>query len=448
MAEGQFEDGSGEGANEFDRGQFLRRGAAAAVFFSTTPGMIAKETALKRAARGPIKVGWWGSLTGNFALNGIQQRDGFRFFIGDRKGYVAGHRLNVIYEDDASSPATALQKVQKLVEQDKVDILIGGINASAGPPVFQYVNQVGVPWLTGQIATDGLTQRDAADNHYFIRVGSSSSQGSHVLADWVRKHHPDWKRVACIGNDFIFGYEVIGGFQDVFERKGGKVAQKIWVPIGTPDLSPFLSRLDQSVDAVFALFFAQGGIQFLQQYRQFGLKSKLPLLGGYPLIDEVVFQSSGLTDDDVLNVITAGRYSAVSPLPATRAFANRFIAQAGQIPASGQADGYICGLVLEAAARKRHGDLSNKAKLAAAFRGLKINTPRGPLAWDASLNPSEYEYVRIVQKTPKKPKVKGYDLRWQNTVVATYKNVSQYWPSTAKAYLAKPPYSRDYPPTS
>jgi branched-chain amino acid transport system substrate-binding protein len=437
-----------EEPNEFDRGQFLRRGAAAAVFFSATPGMIAKEAALKRAARGPIKVGWWGSLTGNFALNGIQQRDGFRFFIGDRKGYLAGHRLNVVYEDDASSPSTALQKVQKLVEQDKVDVLIGGINASAGPPVFDYVNRVGVPWLTGQIATDGLTQRDAKNNHYFIRIGSSSSQASHVLADWVRKHHPEWKNVAAIGNDFIFGYEVIGGFQDVFQQKGGKVVQKIWVPIGTPDVSPFLSRLDTSVDAVFALFFAQGGIGFLQQYAQFGLKNKLPLLGGYPLVDEVVFGSSGLSDQSVLGVITSGRFSAVSPLPATRSWVKRFIHNAGQIPASGQADGYICGLALDAAARKLHGNVSNKAKLAAAFRGLKIDTPRGPLAWDASLNPTEYDYVRIVQKTPKKTPVAGYTLPWQNTVVATYKNVGQYWPEKASTYLAKPPYSRDYPPTS
>ena len=67
--------------------------------------------ALKRAARGPVKIGWWGSLTGAFALNGIQQRDGFRFFIGDRKGYLAGHRINVVYEDDGSSPATALERM-------------------------------------------------------------------------------------------------------------------------------------------------------------------------------------------------------------------------------------------------------------------------------------------------------------------------------------------------
>jgi branched-chain amino acid transport system substrate-binding protein len=444
-----FDGGVDEAAeHELDRGQFLRRGAAFAVFFSSTPGMIARETALKRAARAPLKVGWWGSLTGPFALNGIQQRDGFRFFIGDRKGHVAGRRLQVIYEDDGSSPATALQKVQKLVEQDKVDILIGGINASAGPPVFQYVNEVGVPWLTGQIATDGLTQRDAKNNPFFIRVGSSSSQGTHVLADWVRKHHPSWKRIAAIGNDFIFGYEVVGGFQDVFQQKGGEVVQKIWVPIGTPDVSPFLSRLDQSVDAVFALFFAQGGIGFLQQYRQFGLKDRLPLLAGYPLIDEVVFGSSGLVDQDLLGVISAGRYSAVSPLPQTRSWVQRFIRDAGQIPASGQADGYICGLALEAAAKRRHGNLANKAKLAAAFRGLRLNTPRGPLRFDASLNPIEYEYVRIVQKTPKNTKVKGYNLRWQNTVVATYKNVGQYWPRKASTYLARPPYSRDYPPTS
>ena len=448
--EDSFEEvGSGqEVGSEFDRGELLRRGAAAAVFFSATPGMVAKEAFLKRQARGPIKIGWWGSLSGPFALNGIQQRDGFRFFIGDRKGYLAGHRINVIYEDAASSPATALQKVQKLVEQDKVDVLVGGINASAGPPVFDYVNRMHIPWLTGQIATDGLTQRDATANKYFVRVGSSSSQASHVLADWVRKHHPEWTRVAAIGNDFIFGYEVIGGFQDVFQRKGGKVVQKIWVPIGTPDYSAFLSRLDQSVDAVFALFFAQGGIAFLQQYRQFGLKDKLPLLAGYPLVDEVVFGAKGLQDQDIVGVISSGRYSAVSKMPVTRTWVERFIRDAGQIPASGQADGYDCGLVLEAALRRRNGDFSNKAKLAKAFVGLKVNTPRGPLSYDQTLNPKEYEYVRIVQKTPAKPAVVGYDLPWQNTVVATYKNISQYWPYTKSAYLARPAYSRDYPPTS
>jgi branched-chain amino acid transport system substrate-binding protein len=420
------------------KGAALTAAGAAAASYLTSPALAYKRALAPR----PLRVGFWGSFSGFLALNGLSMRRGWDFYLQEHNGRIGGRRVAVVYEDDGSNVALAVQKVKKMVEQDKVDILVGGTNAATGPPVFEYSNSVGVPWLA-IVTADDLTQRLAENRTYFIRIGESSSQSAHVLAEWIRRRRPQYRNISFIGSDFLFGHEQIGGFLNVFQRLGGHGIQRIWVPSGAPDMSPFISRIDTQADAVYAMFAGTDAIRFLTQFAAFGLRGRLPLIGNYTLSDEIVLSASGMTEQAVIGIISSGRFSPVSRF--SRAWSARYLRAKREVPTNGPADGYTFAQAIEAALKRRNGDITNRRKFAQAFVGLKLDTPRGPIVISPERNSIENVYIREVRRVPSPP-FAGYNIPWQNAVVQTYTGVSQFWKFTKAGYLARPPYSRDFPP--
>jgi branched-chain amino acid transport system substrate-binding protein len=428
------------------RRELLQKAAVGAAAAGTVPLWAKPAGAYPRATTKPLKIGFFGSFSGPLALSGLDLRRGFELFIATRGNKLLGRPVEVVYEDDASNPALALTKVRKLTEQDRVAVIAGGVNAAAGPPVFDYVNSVGMPWVNSLIAADDLTQRDAAKNTYMIRIGEAASQAAHYLGEYTRKTLK-YTNVVTVGTDFLFGHQNVSGFQDVFQRMGGHVKQKIWIPLGAPDHTPFVSRIDRNVDAVYAAFAAIDAIRFMTVYQQLGLKGSVPLLGNYTLTDEVTLANTGLPKGAAEGVITAARYSAVIDSALNNDFQRRYnAAYAGQsVGSSTAADGWITGLAIEAAMKRREGDTSNRRKFAAAFIGLKINTPRGPIEIGKDRSTVSPVYIRRVKETGGKVPP-GYTMSLMNEVVKTIPRANQYWRFQQKGYLARPAYSRDYPP--
>jgi branched-chain amino acid transport system substrate-binding protein len=429
------------------RGEFLKKaGLATAVVAGGVPMWARPAGAYARISKAPIKIGYFSSLTGSLSVGGIEGRRGFDLYLEKIGGQIMGRQVQVIYEDDAGNPALSLQKVRKLNEQDKVSIVVGGINAASGPPVFDYCNAVGLPWIVSAIASDNLTQREAAKNSYMIRVGKAASQGSHFFAEWVRKNHKEYKNVAMVGADFLLGYENGGGFQDVFQRMGGAVVQKIWIPLGTADHAPYVGRVDRDVDAVYLILDSLNSIRFLTAFTQFGLKAKLPVLTGWVTSDENVL-GSNLPADAVLGNLSESTYSGVLRSAANIDFQRRYNAKYAGVSVGGSTtvDNWCALQFVEAAIKRRNGDVSSRRKLMQAFIGLKLATPRGNVTIGKDRNAITDTFIRRVDRAGSNVPP-GYTLPYQNTVLATIKDASQYWKFQKEGYLSRPPYSRDFPP--
>jgi branched-chain amino acid transport system substrate-binding protein len=428
------------------RRDVLKQAAVGAAVLGSVPLWARPAQAGRAATTKPLKIGFFGSFTGPLALSGLDLRRGFELFLEARGNTLLGRPVEVVFEDDASNPALALQKVRKLTEQDRVAIIAGGVNAAAGPPVFDYVNSVGMPWINSLIAADTLTQKLASRNTYMIRLGESASQAAHYLGEYARKTLK-YKRVVTVGTDFLFGHENVSGFQDVFQRLGGTVPQKLWIPLGASDHTPFISRIDRNVDAVYAAFAAVDAIRFMTTYQQLGLKGTIPLIGNYTLTDEVTLAATGLPKGSADGVITAARYSSVLDSAENRDFQRRYNAKYSgvSVGSSTAADGWITGQFIEAAIKRRNGDTSNRRKFTAAFIGLKLDTPRGQLEVAKDRSTICPTYIRrVVPTTGKVPP--GYSLTTMNQVLRTIPRASQYWKFQVAGYLARPAYSRDHPP--
>ena len=151
------------------------------------------------------------------------------------------------------------------------------------------------------------------------------SQPNHPLGQWACDQ--GYKRVVTIAADYAFGYEQTGGFQQTFEDCGGKVVQKIWVPLGTKDFGPYIPAIKGDVDAIFTLMVGPMSLQFPKQLRASG--NKKPIVGGGTSYDEFALPFMG---DEVIGDVSALQYSAALQTPANEAFVKKYRAKYGKVP--------------------------------------------------------------------------------------------------------------------
>jgi len=384
------------------------------------------------AQKGPIKIGFLAPVTGGAAQVGKDMVNGLSMYLEERGNMLAGRKVEVIVEDTQGQPAVALTKLRKLVDSDRVHVLAGGLFAHVGYALAPKVDEYGVPMLYPVMAADDLTQRQPTK--WVVRNGWTSSQPSHPFGEYVAKTL-GYKKVVTIAIDYSFGWEVVGGFQKTFEAAGGQIVQKLWPPLGTTDFAPYLSQIKRDADAVFALMVAQSSLRFPKQYENAGLKARLPLIGGGTTFDEFVLPSLG---DEAIGGITPLMYSAALDTPINKRFVKEYRAKYGKVPSYYSEVCYTTGRWIDEAAKAIDGNLEDRAKFLAALRKVEVpDAPRGPVKLDAHGNPIQNIYIRKVEKK---------DGELWNTVIHTYKDVSQFWNFKPDEFLKQPVYSRDYPP--
>lgn len=384
------------------------------------------------AQKGPIKVGLLVPQTGGLAANGKDMINGLQLFFEEQHYRLAGREVKLIIEDSEGKPATGLTKARGLVEGQGIHVLIGPLSAAVGYAIAPYVDEKKIPALYPIVSADDITQRKRSP--YIVRTGWSSSQPSHPFGKWVYDNLR-YRKMAMIGYDFAFGWEVAAGFHRTFEEAGGQIVQKLWPPLFTADFGPYLAQLRRDVDAVYAIFSGADALRFTKQYQEAGLKSRLPLVGGGTLTDEHVLRTMG---DESLGIVTALQYSAALPTPANIKFARAYEAKYRQVPSYYSEGTYVAGIALKEALAATGGDIEDVGKFLGALRKVDLSdAPRGPLRFDEYGNPIQNIYVRKVER------VGG---RLQNTVIHTFPNVSQFWTYKPEEFLKQPVYSRDFPP--
>jgi len=379
-----------------------------------------------------IRIGYLGPQTGIFAQAGKDMLDGLKLSL-EQIGYQAGGRKIELFEEDTEgNSTTAIAKYRKLVSHDRIHVLTGVLLANVGNSLVPLIERDQLPTLF-LTTPDDLTKRKIAK--WLLRSNFAASQIMHPLGDYAAKTLK-YRRVATIAMDNPFGHEEIGGFQRVFEDSGGKVVQKIWVPLNALDFAPFLAQLPPDVDAVCAVFVAGQAVRFVKQYGESGLKSKIPLIGTGVMTDESALRGMG---DEAIGIVGALLWSPTLQNPANQTFMKRAEAKFGRTPAYFHAVMYSSGRWIAEAAQSLNGQVEDREKLVAAIRRAIEATPdpRGPIKLDEYGNPTENVYIVRVDK-------QGGKL--VNTIVHTYPLVSQFWTYKPEEFLKNPAYSRDYPP--
>ena len=383
------------------------------------------------AQKGPIKIGVISPMTGGAAQAGKDMTNGMQMWLDENGGQMAGRKVELIIEDSQGQPNIALTKLQKLVERDQVQVLVGELFAHIGYAMAPKVDEYRIPMLYPVIAADDLTQRKPAK--WVVRTGWTSSQPSHPFGEYAAKTL-GYKKIVTIGIDYAFGWEAIGGFQKTFEENGGQIIQKLWAPLNTTDFAPYLSQIKRDADAVFALMVSGSALRFPKQYQDAGLKAKLPLIGGGTTFDEFVLPSLG---DEAIGGMTPLQYSAALDTPINKRFVAEYRKKYGKVPSYFSETSYTSTRWIAEAAKAVGGDVENREKFLEALRKVEIpDSPRGPVKLDPHGNPIQNIYVRKVEKK---------DGELWNTVIHTFPAVSQFWKYKPEEFLKQPVYDRNFP---
>jgi len=354
----------------------------------TVAMVLAGASALPVQAQDVVKIGLILPMTGPFASTGRQVEAAARLYMAQHGTTVAGKKIELIVKDDTNVADMTKRLAQELVVNDKVAVLAGFGLTPLALSTAPIATQAKVPMVVMAAATAMITEQSP----YIVRSGFTLPQVTLGIGKWAPQN--GIKRVVTLVSDYGPGIDAQNSFKKVFTESGGEVVQELRVPVRNPDFAPFLQRVrDAKPDAVFVFVPSGVGSVFMKQFAERGLdKAGIKLIG-----------TGDVTDDDILNdmgnvalgVVTSMHYSAALDNPSNKSYvAGMAKANNGLRPNFHSVGGYDGMHLIYKALEATKGD-TNGDKLVAAMKGLKWDSPRGPVM----LDPETREMVQNVYIT-------------------------------------------------
>lgn len=321
----------------------------------------------------PIKVGALLPMTGALLHQGPKVREGIQMALEDAGWKVAGRKIELIIEDSATDPTTALDKVRKLVEKDKVIAVIGPQHSGVANAIQPYMNKNKVISMKSRQFPKPLIAR-----YPYLIVLDGTQQQCCFPMGWYAYEKLGFRKVTTLGPDFIAGRAFIGGFIDGFKEKGGEIVQEQWFPVGNVDFAPYLAAL-KPADACSAWLAGPGALRLISQYQEYGVNKRMSLIGAFAssLIDEDILPQHG---DKALGIYGPSAYASTLDNPINKRAVAKYKKKHGTPPPdSFMVGGYMNAFVLVQGLKATQGD-SDSQKLRKAILALNLkDTPIGPL---------------------------------------------------------------------
>ena len=352
------------------------------------------------AQSGPVKIGLLATLEGPFAAGGADGMRGAELAVKQRGGAVAGRKIEIIKASSDAKPDVAVNATRKLVEQDKVDIMVGPLSGGEGIAVKDYSKtQPQVTFINGASGAQATTLVSPSQN--FFRFNTEGAQWMVGLGKAALDK--GYKRVMIIAEDYAFPYSQVQGFMSEYCRLGGKVPEKAWVPLGGKDYSSVIAKIPKDVDALLVVLGGADAVNFLTQYENAG--GDKPMLGGSITVSQDILNYKGKRRDSLVGTISAGPVADAYDGADWKAFVadyqKNYPVSAGGFP-SPSLFAYVYYMNMKAALDGLDavkGDLSGgQAKYREALQKLVLKTPTGDVKLDANRQAIGTTFVTEVVK--------------------------------------------------
>ncbi len=344
---------------------YLTTGIALAVGALASTGAVAQDA---------TKIGVVLPLTGGLAPVGKQVQAGIKQYMDKNGATVGGKKIDLIVKDDGGVPDNSKRLAQELIVNDKVAVIGSALTPSAMAvgPLSTQSKTANVVMVSG---TSGVIN---PNNPYMVRTSFTLGQQSGIIAEWAAKNGS--KKVVIVQSDWAPGAEAASVFTDAFTKAGGQVVETIKVPLANPDFAPFLQRArDLNPDTLFVFVPAGQAGTFAKQFTERGLdKAGIKLIGPGDIVDDNDLPGMG---DAMLGVVTAGIYSAAHNSPANKEYVAAFKKANDYRPNFISLGGYD-GMHLIYEALKKTGGKTDAEALVGAMKGMKWESPRGPISID------------------------------------------------------------------
>ncbi len=328
-------------------------------------------------AAGTVKIGLVMPFSGQFAELTNQMYNGIKVYMQEHGDKVAGKKIEIIRKDVGGiNPPTAKRLAQELVVRDHVDILAGWLltpNAIAGCAVSKEAKKF---MVIMNAATSIITDKSP----YCTRTSFTLPMITVTLGQWAAKNGV--KNDYTMTSDYAPGHDSEKGFIHGFTSGGGKILGSVRMAVKNPDFSAYVQRAkDLSPQSIFV--FIPGGSQpatFGKALAERGMSAQqIKVLGTQELADDAAIKSMG---KDSVGIITAGNYNYNRDNAMNKKFVAAYRKMAnGENPNFGAVGGYDGMHLIYAALKKTKGKTDAESLIAAA-KGMKWQSPRGPMMID------------------------------------------------------------------
>jgi branched-chain amino acid transport system substrate-binding protein len=238
----------------------------------------------------PYKIGSEQPLSGAAALGGKTAIVGLQMAVDriNKNGGINGRPVEVVIVDDESKPDVARRKVEKLLVEDNVDAHVGGFLSNiclACMPVFQdskVINMISVCLDT--------TLTTTKCNRYSFRVHDYAPAQAVAFGPVLTKMGKKWHILYA---DYSWGQSTRDAYAQEIKKAGGEVVETTGIPLGTADMTPFLSKVTGDFDGIFGIFFGKDGITIGNQAFDLGLTKKYKWAGDGAIAEPINLPALG-----------------------------------------------------------------------------------------------------------------------------------------------------------
>ena len=332
-------------------------------------------------SKAPVKVGLVLPFTGIFAVQAQEVVTGWELALSQRGGKIGERPVELFKEDYELNTGLAVQKANKLIQSDRVDVLAGIFSSSAAIALTEVAKKNKKPLVLAFAVADEITGKYC--NEYVARTsfsanGLQAASGKYWASTGV-------KRAATLAPDYSAGRSMMDNFKKAFEDGGGTVVRQEWTPFQrTKDWGANLTNI-QGTDAqiIYSFFAGAEASQVVKQHAAFGLKQSLPLRGDFWLYDTVLWPTIG---DDAVGAQYVTIWTPRDDNAASVAFVKAYREKFGRDPNVNAVLGYDNAVAVLETARKRAGDLSDGKAFIETLTASKFESPRGTLSFSSSRN--------------------------------------------------------------
>jgi branched-chain amino acid transport system substrate-binding protein len=336
-----------------------------------------------------LKVGLMLPYTGTFAQLGNAIENGFRLHLAEQGGKLGGREVEIVRLDDESDPAKATDNINKLINRDKVDVVVGSVHSGVAMAMARVAREAGIPMIVPNAGAAAITGNLCAPN--IFRSSFTNWQPAYAMGQVMREK--GYKRVVTITWKYAAGDETVAGFKEGLEAGGqSKVIRELNLPFPNSEFQALLTEIAAiKPDAVYTFFSGGGAVKFLQDYAAAGLRKSIPLYGVF-ITDGTLEAAAPVSQ----GIETTLHYSDDLNTPRNRNFRLAYAKTYKLQPDVFAVQGYDAAQMLATGVNAVKGDLSKKDAFTAALRSARIDSPRGAFTLSRSHNPVQDFYLRKV----------------------------------------------------
>ncbi len=344
-------------------------------------------------AQGTVKIGVILTYSGQFADPAAQIDNGIKLYMAQHGDRVAGKKIEIIRRDVGGPlPDVAKRLAQELVVRDKVDILAGFALTPNAISAADISSEAKKFMVVMNAATSIITLKSP----YLARASVTVPENCESLGTWAAKH--GIRKIYTMVSDYGPGLDAEGAFQRAFKEAGGEIVGSVRMPVVNPDFGIFVQRMkDVNPEGIFV--FVPGGTQppaFVKALVALGVDLKTTkVLGQGEIADETALAAIG---DAGIGITTAFHYDYAHPSKMNQAFVKAYHAKFKRNPDIYSIGGYDGMHLIYEALKKTQGKTDGESLIGAA-KGMKWESPRGPVAIDPETRDIvQTVYIRRVEK--------------------------------------------------